>query len=603
MKRILTISLLTLLVLSACDREDPKTPVGPEMNDPSLAKQVLPDFAPPDECSNCIVAPQVMVRATKAPTVETVEFDATEGEEAELVVQVSNPETATVKAWLNGKTVLLPSVLPQSGSDQVRVPIILKEKNVLQLRLSGKPGNSAAFWVEGAVAPDAREPLWVDVGVVPTGSTSAPVVAADNAGLAILLLTDPESGAPEGAATALPGMEGLGLVRFDPAGIPVAGFFGGGVAYLTDWTSEGGVASVSVTIPPGGALPQTAVSVALPNAFVSVVDWFLTASPTSSPGAVFETAQLQALSGGEALAAQAAWCALEVAGTLPASADACRTTLVDGVPAFWDQWTPDIGYEPFLPTVTGSLNLAGCTGADCLAQAEVLAFATMADATPRKLTVFSGDAQTGTTGTALADAIQVLLTNEFDVPLGGFLAEFSVTSGGGILDGAGAAAAHATDAAGVAGASWTLGSQVGEQGVGATTISFLDLQAGFTATAEETAPTVVFHATTTTVGPTANMNATCVAEFGDTFGMASWADVSNAVDGGMAKGDILSAGMAMISYNGTGAFSPGFFEPTRHYMISTMDLGEQSALVIGADLFWLTSGTTDQPVLCVGPQG
>ncbi|MGW8268698.1 MAG: hypothetical protein ACWGSQ_20195, partial [Longimicrobiales bacterium] len=340
-------------------------------------------------------------------------------------------------------------------------------------------------------------------------------------------------------------------------------------------------------------------SVALPGAFTPVVDWFLAEAPTSSPGAVFETAQLQALSHGEALAAQATWCALELAGVLPGTADACRTGLITGVPLFWDQWTEDIGYEPFLPTVTGSLSLGGCTGADCLAEAELLAFTTIADATPRKLTVFSGDAQTGTVGVVLADPIQVLVTNEADVPLGGFRVDFSVTSGGGVFDGGPARVGVATDGSGVAGASWTLGPDLGDQGASARTVSFADLEAGFTATAEAASLSTIFKVTSAMAAPTADMNAACVGAHGDGFGIADWNDVVAAVAAGTPKDEILSGGTAFVLNNGTGTFNI-FMLGTHHYMLSASgSIGTQYAS-IGSD-FWLNASTQPQRVLCMGP--
>ncbi|MGW8268815.1 MAG: hypothetical protein ACWGSQ_20785, partial [Longimicrobiales bacterium] len=230
MKRLPTILLLSLLGLSACDSERAESPMGPEIAGPSLANQLFAELAPPDDCSACMVEPITMVRGKGAPsiTLARASFEAEAGQEVELVVHTSNPKVATVKAWLNGTTVLLPSVIPQSGSDGVRVPLVLEVENTLEVRLSGKVGASVIFWVEGGSVPSTRRALWTDVGVVPTGSPSAPVVVADDAGMAILLLADPTSGAPQGAASFLPGMDGLGLVRFDPSGIPVANFFGGG---------------------------------------------------------------------------------------------------------------------------------------------------------------------------------------------------------------------------------------------------------------------------------------------------------------------------------------------------------------------------------------
>ena len=600
MKRLLTVSLMTIVGLSGCDAPDRQTLIEPDVPFPAQARRSMGEFVPLEECPECAVEPTILFRTEGKPAETSTSFDAVEGQEAELVVQVSDPKRTTVNVWLNGTKVLRPSALPQSGEDQIRVPVVLLEHNELRVRLSGVPGHWVTYWVEGGEVPDGEEPLWTDVGIVPTGSPQAPLVVADNAGMAILLLTDPESGAPRGASATLPGVDGVGLIPFDPTGKPTAAFFSGGVAYLRDWAFEGGVAPASVLVPPGGALAETSISVALPAAFGPVVEGFLNSGPTSSPGAVFATLQLQGLSGGEALAAQAGWCALEVAGVLPAGSDACRTSLIDGIPIFWAQWTEEVGYDPFLPTVTESLGIIGCAGTDCLAQAEILAFATMADVTPGKIVAVSGDGQTGTVGTALPEPVQVLITNQFDVPLPGFLADFSETSGVSRLAATSPAASIPTDAVGVSSFSWTLGSEVGQQVLAAQTIAFLPLNVGFTSTAEEASATVTFQVTSAVVGPTADMSGACTAEFGATFSVADWTDVGDAVSAGVAKDQILGTGMAMILNNGVGAFTP-MFQPTQHHMISTIGPGFPDLGTIGSDMFWLTSGTSSQRVLCKGP--
>jgi len=603
MKRFLPLTFLAVLSFTACDGSRMESLVEPEVDGPSMAKEVLPQLSVPEDCQNCLAGPEILVRKKGAPETAWISFDAVQGQEAELVVLASDPRTTTVKAWLNEKVVLLPSAIPQAAPDPARAPLVLEAENVLIVRLTAKPGSTVAVWVETGEVPDARTPLWTDVGVVPTGSPATPMVVADDQGMAFLLLADPESGVPQGAAAFLSGMNGPGLVRFDPSGVPTAAFFGGGAAYLGTWNADGGVASVTVHVPAGSALPEALVSVALPEAFVPVVSHMLTSTPIPVPGGVYGPAELEALSRTEALVSQAAWCALEVAGTLPASADACRPTLLGGIPHFWEQWTEAIGFEPFLPTVVGSLNLPGCAGTQCISQAETLTFATIAGATPGKLIVHSGDAQTGAVGSALAEPIQVLLTNAFDVPLTGFLADFEVASGGGILDGAGATASAATGGDGVAGASWTLGSAVGEQHVGVTTVAFGDLGVTFSATGEEATSSTVFRTTdpSSLVSPSADMNAACAGEFGADFGIADWTDVVAAVAGGTPKDAILAAGMAMIRYNGVGVASSGWSFVTEHYMLSTFDLGDPTAPTVGPEWFWLAKGASDQRVLCIGP--
>ncbi len=165
MKRLLPILTLALLGLSACDSGTLVSPLEPEVGGPSFAKAVLPAFEPQEACPDgktCLVEPIALERGKGAPSTWTsAPFEGTEGEMATLVVQTSNPKTTTMRAWLNGATVLLPSVIPQEWPEseaepqEVRVSFPLAEgDNVLEVRLSAKPGTQVVFWVEAAaVAP------------------------------------------------------------------------------------------------------------------------------------------------------------------------------------------------------------------------------------------------------------------------------------------------------------------------------------------------------------------------------------------------------------------------------------------------------------------
>jgi hypothetical protein len=132
------------------------------VGEPSFAKAVLPAFEPQEACPDgktCLVNPVLLERGKGAPSLWVSDpFAGTEGEMATLVVQTSNPKTTTMKAWLNGATVLLPSVIPQEWPEseeepqEVRVSFPLAEgDNVLEVRLSAKPGTEVVFWVEAAV--------------------------------------------------------------------------------------------------------------------------------------------------------------------------------------------------------------------------------------------------------------------------------------------------------------------------------------------------------------------------------------------------------------------------------------------------------------------
>jgi hypothetical protein len=132
------------------------------VGEPSFAKVVLPAFEPQEGCPDgktCLVDPTVLVREKGAPSSWVSEpFAGAEGQMATLVVQASNPKTTTMKAWLNGETVLLPSVIPQEWPksveepQEVRVSFPLADgDNVLEVRLSAKPGTQVVFWVESEV--------------------------------------------------------------------------------------------------------------------------------------------------------------------------------------------------------------------------------------------------------------------------------------------------------------------------------------------------------------------------------------------------------------------------------------------------------------------
>jgi hypothetical protein len=155
MKRIPIFLTMAILSLSACENGSITSPESPEIAAPAFSKPGLALFAPPQECpeGSCPLGPVILTRETKAPTVLTESFPGTDGQTGTLVVLASDPKTTTVKAWLNGNVVLLPSDLPRSGSDEVRVPVTLLADNVLEVRLSAKPGTQVAIWVQTDAAP------------------------------------------------------------------------------------------------------------------------------------------------------------------------------------------------------------------------------------------------------------------------------------------------------------------------------------------------------------------------------------------------------------------------------------------------------------------
>lgn len=82
---------------------------------------------------------------------------------------------------------------------------------------------------------------------------------------------------------------------------------------------------------------------------------------------------------------------------------------------------------------------------------------------PSSLTIVSGNGQTAAVGTTLPEALIVHVADAFGNPIGGASVSFAVTSGGGSVQTTGL-----TDGAGNARATWSLGGQVGSQGVQAS---------------------------------------------------------------------------------------------------------------------------------------
>jgi hypothetical protein len=158
MKRLLPIFTLALLGLSACDSGTLVSPLEPEVGEPSFAKAAHPGIEPtvhtpaPEQCS----FPETLTRAPGAPARVVCEFTGEEETEMTLVVEVSHPKITTVKAWLNGVMVLLPSANPLPGDgNQIKVSLgVVPGVNVLDVRLSGKPGEEN--WVKISLKDDGE---------------------------------------------------------------------------------------------------------------------------------------------------------------------------------------------------------------------------------------------------------------------------------------------------------------------------------------------------------------------------------------------------------------------------------------------------------------
>ncbi len=161
----LPIMLLLALVGSPTHQSGVETSSSaPKLSDAPFPAEALSEPRIPPACpvANCLIDPVSLTRGVmasaravggvRAPARAISEFLATEGQEAELVVVTSDRKRTTVRAWLNEEAVLLPSAMPRSGTDEVRVPVTLIEENVLEFRLSGRKETEVVFWIESGDA-------------------------------------------------------------------------------------------------------------------------------------------------------------------------------------------------------------------------------------------------------------------------------------------------------------------------------------------------------------------------------------------------------------------------------------------------------------------
>ena len=232
MTRLPFMLIFALLNFSATDVSGAISPSAPGLPDASFPTGDLPKVQASPACpvSNCVVDPVSLTRERKAPAKAVSEFLAAEGQEAELVVVISHRTRATVRAWMNGETVLLPSALPRSGTNEVRVPVTLAEQNVLEFRLTGRIGTEVVFWIESG---DATPPPPGDTGptmefrlsnsaVGPTASMNAVCSADHGDSFGIADWSDVVSGTDPSPIQAA----GIAWIQWDDLGSFSTSFFG-----------------------------------------------------------------------------------------------------------------------------------------------------------------------------------------------------------------------------------------------------------------------------------------------------------------------------------------------------------------------------------------
>jgi hypothetical protein len=158
-----------------------------------------------------------------------------------------------------------------------------------------------------------------------------------------------------------------------------------------------------------------------------------------------------------------AWSAAARSGSLSASTD---TSDVNGLVSV--NWT----LGPTAGTQEASASVSGLTGSPVTFTAN----ATSAGAA--SLSLVSGNGQSSTVGTALAQPLVVVVRDGGGNPVAGTAVTWEVTDGGGTLSGG----VVVTDGSGRSSVTWTLGDRVGAQGAQASVSGLTGSPAVFTAT-------------------------------------------------------------------------------------------------------------------------
>ena len=172
-------------------------------------------------------------------------------------------------------------------------------------------------------------------------------------------------------------------------------------------------------------------------------------------------------------------------------------------------------------------------------------------------TATSGDVQSGTVGQALANPLEVVVTED-GVPVSGRTVTWATTASGGLLD----PASVATDADGVATTTWTLGTTSGSQSASATLSGASGSPVPFTATAAPDAPTSLSKQSgdVQTAEVNTPLPAPVEAKVSDQFGNGvSGIDVGWSASGGTVSATSVptnAAGISAVNVTAGGAEGP-----------------------------------------------
>lgn len=139
--RVTTVLLLAAAVAACAD-----SPTSPASSSPthSLATVLA---APPSSCGS-VLGPSTFTRATGAPVAERIAFAAAQpGDWYQLVVTGGDAAGVTMRLALNGQSLLTAG--DQLGA-RFELPVTLTAENVLELRLTGRPGTGVALSIVDA---------------------------------------------------------------------------------------------------------------------------------------------------------------------------------------------------------------------------------------------------------------------------------------------------------------------------------------------------------------------------------------------------------------------------------------------------------------------
>jgi hypothetical protein len=210
-----------LVFAAACATE-------PNQADPSGPSLQTASVGAVEECGACVLGPLLFVRAKDTPVTERNTFVGDPGLEYRIILDDLGSQGADGSVVLNGEVLMAPRQADETGPRRVEVIKALPSANVLEVRLTGKPGSQLRVTIEaGREVDETGGTIALQGGQValdlPAGAAGGPlfITAAPYSG------PFPTGATPVGGAAWDLGPDGTTFAHpvtltfhYDPAAIP-----------------------------------------------------------------------------------------------------------------------------------------------------------------------------------------------------------------------------------------------------------------------------------------------------------------------------------------------------------------------------------------------